>query len=512
MPASISSTQIVQQCPSSDVCYSLSVPDTTASAGSGDIYFQISAPTSYEWVSLGQGSGMAGSNIFVVYTDSTGQNVTVSPRLGTGNVQPQHNTAAQISVLEGSGVSNGVMTANVRCSNCDSWSGGSMDFSSSSASWIYAVKSGSPLGSDQLNANIQQHEQASSFDFDLSAARSSENVNPFVASSGTGTGSGSGTSTDSGSIPSTCTPIADQAGASASASSGANSASPTGANSASPTGTGSSDDYSNWDGTGRPPWADDDGHRGPPPWWNGDDDHNNGPTSKLLRRQSSSACPAGYAPVSASNSDFTGRPSGTMSPTLLLAHAVLACLAFVALFPAGGILIRLAAFRGLVWAHAALQTLAYTLYIVAFGLGVWLAHHGGYLTQTHPVIGIVLFVVLLGQPLSGLLHHRLFGKYRHRTLWSYVHLGVGRVAILLGIVNGGLGLRLAGARGGSVIAYGVVAAVVGLAYLAAIVFGEMKRRRTADASNMKRSAGGRPPGYSSSEELQHFGRGRRSRT
>lgn len=112
---SIVHAQIAQICPASNVCYSLNIPDTTASSGNGDIYFQITAPTSYTWVALGQGSQMAGANIFVLYTDASGTNVTLSPRLGTGHVQPKYNSNAQVSLLEGTTVSNGIMTANVRC-------------------------------------------------------------------------------------------------------------------------------------------------------------------------------------------------------------------------------------------------------------------------------------------------------------------------------------------------------------------------------------------------------------
>ena len=58
---------------------------------------------------------MSGANIFVVYADSTGSNVTLSPRLGQGNRQPQADNSAQVSLLDGSGIANGKMTANVRC-------------------------------------------------------------------------------------------------------------------------------------------------------------------------------------------------------------------------------------------------------------------------------------------------------------------------------------------------------------------------------------------------------------
>lgn len=57
---------------------------------------------------------MAGANIFVVYTSGNG-NVTLSPRLGTGHFMPEFNRDAQVTLLEGSGVSGGKIIANVRC-------------------------------------------------------------------------------------------------------------------------------------------------------------------------------------------------------------------------------------------------------------------------------------------------------------------------------------------------------------------------------------------------------------
>ena len=58
---------------------------------------------------------MAGSNIFMIYADASGTNVTLSPRIGKGNYQPDTSNQAQVSLLDGSGISNGMMTANVRC-------------------------------------------------------------------------------------------------------------------------------------------------------------------------------------------------------------------------------------------------------------------------------------------------------------------------------------------------------------------------------------------------------------
>ena len=58
---------------------------------------------------------MSGSNIFIIYADASGSNVTLSPRLGQGNFQPEYDSTTQVSLLSGSGIANNQMTANVRC-------------------------------------------------------------------------------------------------------------------------------------------------------------------------------------------------------------------------------------------------------------------------------------------------------------------------------------------------------------------------------------------------------------
>ncbi|KAL8829199.1 MAG: hypothetical protein Q9191_002150 [Dirinaria sp. TL-2023a] len=130
---------------------------------------------------------MSGSNIFIIYADSTGSNVTLSPRLGKGEREPNFDNQAQVSLLDGSGIANGKMTANVRCSNCASWDGGSMDFSSSKTDWIWAVKSGSALSTNSQSANLQQHSSYDSFHFDLTKARGGNSLNPFVDTTATAT-------------------------------------------------------------------------------------------------------------------------------------------------------------------------------------------------------------------------------------------------------------------------------------------------------------------------------------
>ena len=163
---------------------------------------------------------------------------------------------------------------------------------------------------------------------------------------------------------------------------------------------------------------------------------------------------------------------------VILAHGVCAALAFVILFPTGGIIIRVLSFPGLIWLHAAIQALSYLIFIAAAGLGIYFATQTRQIHKAHPIIGLVLLVVIFFQPILGLLHHFLFKRHARRVVWSYGHIWLGRIIITLGIINGGLGLQLANdASRGQIIAYAVVAAIMWLAYVASAVYGEIKRKR-----------------------------------
>jgi hypothetical protein len=171
--------------------------------------------------------------------------------------------------------------------------------------------------------------------------------------------------------------------------------------------------------------------------------------------------------------------------TMIVAHGVLAALAFVMFFPMGSILIRLASFPGLWLVHGLFQIFAYLIYTAAFGLGIYFVRSSpiNLLDHYHPIIGIVVFVLLFFQPILGLMHHFQFKKYHRRTIWSYGHLWLGRIVITLGIINGGLGLLFATETGffspstGQIAAYGVVAAIMWLAWVCASIVGERRRAR-----------------------------------
>lgn len=199
--AGLGSADIQKKCSTTDICFSVAVPEAAASSGTGNLYFQIQGPTSYSWLAMGQGTRMSGSNMFIMYTDGNG-NVTVSPRLGTNHVMPTENTgsgAAQLTLLAGSGVDGDTMRANVLCTNCNSWDGGTMSLGSTSSSWISAWKSGSSLDTTNANANIQQHDETDGWTVNLQSATVSSDSNPFVAAASSGSDGSSSSGSNSGS-------------------------------------------------------------------------------------------------------------------------------------------------------------------------------------------------------------------------------------------------------------------------------------------------------------------------
>lgn len=335
---------------------------------------------------------MEGANIFVIYADGQG-NVTLSPRQGLGEFEPEHDTRANVTLLEGSGIKGNRMVANVMCSNCHRWNGGSTDFTSSSGDWLHASRPGDPLDSTNVNENIQEHDDRAIFIWKYTPAHGGPDVNPFVASART-----NGVSSP-------------------------------------PPASGGSDSDSSGDG-------------------DGDDDD-----------------------------DVEELPIDIM----ITAHGSLASVVFLVLFPVGAMVIRI--FSLPVWVHAGIQIFTYCCFIAAAGLGIYIAKSLDLLMNHHPIIGITLLALLFFQPLFGLLHHTSYKKVQRRTFISHLHIWEGRVAIILGMINGGLGIQIAGnVKKGYIIAYAVVAGVMGLVYLATVVFGEVKRRngsRTGESNGPK---------------------------
>ncbi|KAF2670563.1 hypothetical protein BT63DRAFT_241331 [Microthyrium microscopicum] len=163
-----------------------------------------------------------------------------------------------------------------------------------------------------------------------------------------------------------------------------------------------------------------------------------------------------------------------------IAHAALASVAFVFLFPAGAIAVRVLPGRLALFVHVLFQVLAFVIFIVAAGIGLWLSVYASgadfELTRLyHPILGIVIFCLLFVQPLTGFFHHRGYKKSNERTPVSWFHISLGRCLIVMGMINGGLGLMLsANASKGQIIAYSVVAGVMWLLWTITACMGEFR--------------------------------------
>lgn len=114
-------------------------------------------------------------------------------------------------------------------------------------------------------------------------------------------------------------------------------------------------------------------------------------------------------------------------------------------------------------------------------------------SDPHTKIGVGILILALLMPFLGLVHHSMYkkravqfklgGPRPGRTAPGYLHLWLGRILIPLGMVNGGLGLRLdsespyGDKSKTKMIAYGVVCGIIFLIYVIFVVTGEMRRSR-----------------------------------
>lgn len=72
------------------------------------------------------------------------------------------------------------------------------------------------------------------------------------------------------------------------------------------------------------------------------------------------------------------------------------------------------------------------------------------------------------QPALGLLHHRYYVRKKPQAALRYGHIWYGRLLMAIGLVNGGLGMKLSRASAPIVIGYGVAIGVIFLLYLAVV--------------------------------------------
>ncbi|KAK4996068.1 hypothetical protein LTR66_004237 [Elasticomyces elasticus] len=168
---------------------------------------------------------------------------------------------------------------------------------------------------------------------------------------------------------------------------------------------------------------------------------------------------------------------------IVMAHGICMGLAFAVLFPFGSIILRAFSFRNLVWVHGGWQTFVYCIALAGFGLGVWLAVLEDQLLASngHSIIGIIVIGVLLFQPLGGFIHHQIWKRKQSGTVWGVGHRWIGRIALILGAINGGLGLQLSENSRAGEIAYSVLAAFFFSLWLAVAVWKNTQGRRDEKA-------------------------------
>jgi len=182
----------------------------------------------------------------------------------------------------------------------------------------------------------------------------------------------------------------------------------------------------------------------------------------------------GYEPRGENPSEYSNL--GTV-PSLAKAHGTLMGLAFIVILPLGAFLVRFVRSKHAVWIHATCQLLGFAFVAAGLGVGVHMANvlHILY-KQAHTYIGTIIFSLLFIQALLGYFHHWRYVATQKRTIWTFIHIWYGRVLVILGIINGGLGLQLAQLIGTSysragMIVYSVLAGVIGTSLIALAMFG-----------------------------------------
>lgn len=164
-------------------------------------------------------------------------------------------------------------------------------------------------------------------------------------------------------------------------------------------------------------------------------------------------------------------------------HAIVMSLVFLVLMPFAALTLYLPYTKRVPHIHAPLQILSIILVIVGLVLGVQLAKPLELTAGYHQLIGyVVVGIILSAQPILGLLQHLHFRNTGTRSGMGIGHKWLGRIVIIIGIVNGGLGMRQSGPVGDdwvpnyAPVAYSVVAAVVFVIYVAVVVGTALRKK------------------------------------
>lgn len=140
------------------------------------------------------------------------------------------------------------------------------------------------------------------------------------------------------------------------------------------------------------------------------------------------------------------------------AHACIMSIVFIILYPLGAISIHLPIenipyFKNtylkkkVTAMHIPIQVIGFIMMVGGMALGIRIGYNLGYLedpVHAHVVIGLlVVCTIIVFQPVMGILQHRHFKRTGGRSIFAYLHRWTGRCAIILGMINSGLGFQLA---------------------------------------------------------------------
>jgi hypothetical protein len=139
---------------------------------SDDVQIYFASPA-YSWVGVGFGQEMENSLMFIMYANQRGDNVTISPRIGSKNAEPVFTDKVDLEVLPGTKIDedDSMMVARAVCRNCR----GFFKVKETKQPMMYAFGHGG-LFSNSLSANLKRHIRYGRFTIDMVAATGTSGV------------------------------------------------------------------------------------------------------------------------------------------------------------------------------------------------------------------------------------------------------------------------------------------------------------------------------------------------
>lgn len=120
---------------------------------------------------------------------------------------------------------------------------------------------------------------------------------------------------------------------------------------------------------------------------------------------------------------------------LILIHAICLAGSFFILFPVGVIALRWFGSFRFHWILQIVTTVIILLgSIIAVVFSIMDPVYASF-NYAHQILGLVAVVAVVGQSASGYAHHRIYAKVGARTWVSYSHIWLGRLIIILGMLD-----------------------------------------------------------------------------